>query len=66
MSMAGRALKFVEVYLHFLFFYLGASSAGSMVANPKLSVIEIEAMLREKVRARCNDLQQVGLKLANL
>ena len=35
------------------------SSAGSVIADPKLSVIEIEAIMREKVRAKCTDLQQV-------
>ena len=31
-----------------------------MTANPKLSVIEIEALLREKVKHKCHDLQQVS------
>ena len=47
-------------------YIVGVSSASSAAANPKMSIIEIEAMLRERVRARYNDLHQVKIKSINL
>ena len=42
----------------------GNASTLSGTANPDLSVIEIEALLREKVRNRADTLQQVQVYLA--